>query len=98
MEYIRYTREEICILEGNLGPLYYLQVRDLVSACNVVTEEKADEEVAYMFLSACLSAGRLSRESIELLFHETLDNVPLYINAKDPVMRAVAKWRLAIAR
>lgn len=78
-----------------LGPILYSEVRDIIRSYNIAIEI-VDGDMARDFFSTCLF--NIPVKQIRLLFHETLDNVPLYVNDKDPVMQAVAKWRLTIAK
>jgi hypothetical protein len=96
MEYTKYTREDLKLLMDTLGPLLYLEVRDIIRSYDLAIMG-SDGVVAACFFNTCLYTN-VPRKQSQLLFHETLDNVPLYINAKDPVMRAVANWRLTIAK
>jgi hypothetical protein len=97
MEYIKYTREEINILEGILDPYPYVKTKDIYRAC--IKACKMDEkDAAWIFFCACLYTTYISKRKYNLLFHIPLEKVPLYINDKDSVVQVIAKWRLTIAK
>jgi len=96
MKCAQYTREDLKLLMDTLGPLLYLEVRDIIRSYDLAIMG-SDGDVAAGFFSTCLSTN-VPRKQFQLLFHETLDQMPLHVNDKDPVMRAIAKWRLTIAK
>lgn len=97
IEYNKYSREDLLILLGILDPMPYLAVRHLALDCKVACKQ-CDKEVAETFFNYTLHSHATTRDQLWLLYHEPIDNVPLYVNDKDPTVTAIAKWRLRIAK
>lgn len=92
MEYIKYTREEIKLLMDTLGPYPYNKVKHLsmacIQACNDIENPAQSFRSSYIYRPV----------QRKVIFQETLDNMPLYINDKSTTMRIIANWRLSIAK
>jgi hypothetical protein len=97
MIYIQYTRKDLEILLGILGPYSNMIVRYIARACEKALK-KSEENIAPTFFSVCLYSYYISKKEYQLLFQKTLENVPLHINDKNPIIQAIAKWRLTIAK
>ena len=97
IEYNKYSRENLQTLLGILDPMPQIQVKHLCYACEIACGARIDE-VPEVFFGTVLHSHATTRDQLWMLYHEPIEAVLLYINDKDPVIIAIAKWRLTIAK
>jgi hypothetical protein len=97
MNYTQYTREEIKILMGILGPLPHVDVRHIARACSKAIKAPR-EDTAQTLFNDCLYSIAVSKDQHWVLFHTDLEDIPLRINDNDPIIALIARWRLIIAK
>lgn len=92
-----YTREELKTLIATLGPLPHADVKHIARVCNKAIRASI-EDTAEVFFNTCLYSTVVSKEEHWVLFHAPLEDIPLEINNRNPLIQAIAKWRLTVAK
>jgi hypothetical protein len=96
MHALKFTEQELNKLAATLESLDWRSDFEVVDLQRVVSRT-IDWEVCDRFRERCQD-DNLRQHIIQTLFHLPLKQIPLLINHKSLVIRAIAKWRLDIAR
>lgn len=103
MRRLQFSKEEFVVLEGHLNSLYNANKHPYLWLANdllqVLYSVPAGSCTSYEHKWIYESIRNATIERIwQVIYHTPLEDIPLLINDKHPVVVAIALWRLEIAR
>lgn len=96
-----YTIDElnlfIDMVKGHKNPVV-MRMSDLHVYQDIISLEKSNETIVYRLWFLRVLVRYRNKLQRDMIFYLSLDDMPLYINDDDFIIRLVSKWRLKIGK